>query len=595
VRFPPRLHLLILVLVLAAAGVGGWIATHRRPVDFDGTLPDDSSNKPPAEPLWFEDRTATSGVHFVYRNGEEAEQFTILESLGGGVALFDYDGDGRLDIFFTGGGTFESPTKLRGQPCKLFRNLGGFRFEDVTERVGLNRTWPYTHGVAVADYDRDGWPDLFITGFGEALLLRNVAAPGGRCFEEVGRSLGLIDDSWSTGAAWADFNGDGWPDIYVSHYLDWSFKNNPPCPGFVPGVARDVCPPGRFKPLIHSLFVNERGKKFREVGREHGFTASGCGLSVVAADLNGDARPDFYVANDTTNNFLFANCGGKLQEIGQLAGVAVDENGTVNGSMGVDVADYDGTGRASIFVTNFQGELHALYRNLGTAPPREAFDYQSRSAGIASLGVQNVSFGTVFFDPDNDGWEDLMFVNGHVLHWPSLGSTHKQKPVLMRNTLQEGRRVFRDASARGGAFFQTPALGRGLAVGDLDNDGWPDLVVSNTNSPAAVLRNVAAAASPTTRWLGVRLWGRDHRDIVGSTVILEGSTRTLTRFVKNGGSYLSVSDPRILFGLGEKEQIKKVTVKWSWGGTQSWENLEPGAYWDLHEGDAKATRSLAPR
>jgi enediyne biosynthesis protein E4 len=589
-----RVGLSVLVAgVILIVGIGiAWQVTRPPAITTESTAPDPEVQTHRGLP-WFEDRTRGSGMDFTYLNGEEADQFTILESLGGGVALLDYDGDGLLDVFLPGGGQFTGPAKtdITGLPCRLYRNLGGFRFQDVTAAVGLERTWWYTHGAAVADYDCDGWPDLLVTGYGRIGLFHNEANPaGGRRFVERTEQLKLTDDSWSTSAAWADVNGDGFPDLYVCRYVDWSFANNPTCSGYIQNVPRDVCAPQRFKPLIHALFINEKGQSFREVGREHGFTPTGCGLGVVATDVNADGRPDFAVANDATNNFLFLNRNGKLEEVGWRAGVAVDENGRYNGSMGIDVGDYDGTGRGSLWVTNFQGEMPALYRNLGHSPPNEAFDHQSRAAGVAVIGTHLVGFGTAFVDVDCDGWEDLAILHGHVIRKPSLGSTFRQKPVLLRNIDRGGRRAFENASDRGGEYFTTPTLGRGLAVGDLDNDGRPDLVASHTNSPVAVLRNVAAP--PNARWIGVKLVGRNARDIVGSTVTVNGALRKITRFAKSGGSYLSSSDPRLLFGLGE-ETIRSVTVKWSWGETQTWENLEPGSYWELREGEP-AAKKLPP-
>ncbi|MSQ96912.1 MAG: CRTAC1 family protein [Gemmataceae bacterium] len=544
-------------------------------------------------PSWFRDVAAQAGLQFTYKNGEKADQFTILEILGGGVALIDYDGDGLLDIFVTGGGTFDGPDNkdIKGHPCKLYKNLGAWKFRDVTAEVGLDGVaWWYTHGVAVADYDCDGFPDLLVTGYGQMKLFHNDPVPddkeGRRRFVDVTEKVGLRNDSWSTSAGWADLDGDGFPDLYVCHYVDWSFANNPLCKGNSLGVKRDTCPPEKFKPLVHTLFRNEKGKSFRNVSAEHGFKAAGCGLGVILADLNDDGKPDIYVANDTNKNFLFMNRGdGKFEERAQLAGVATDEAGKPEGSMGVDAGDYDGSGRASLWVTNFQGELHALYLNLG----RESFHHQSCAAGTAALGQQWVGFGTGFLDVDNDGWEDLVIANGHVWRYPVAG-TPKQRPILMQNTAHGGKRFFKDISPQGGDFFQTPALGRGIAIGDLDNDGWPDVVFSHTNSPVALLRNEAAAGmKPPHRWLGVKLVRPNHRDAVGSTVILEGNTRKLTRFAKGGGSYLSANDSRILFGLGAAEQIKRVTVKWAWGQTQTWENLEPNQYWELHEGQPNAT------
>jgi hypothetical protein len=542
---------------------------------------------------WFRDMTEASGVQFTCRNGEEADRFTILESLGGGVALIDYDGDGLLDIFLAGGGTFEGPDRkqVTGRPCKLYKNLGGWKFRDVTQEVGLDLPWFYNHGCAVADYDRDGWPDLLVTGYGRLALFHNEPdGKGGRRFVDVTQKVGLNDRLWSTSAGWADLDGDGYPDLYVCHYVDWSWDNDPVCPGYVPGVARDICAPEKFKPLVHALFRNDKGQSFRNVAAEQGFKALGCGLGVVLADLNDDRRPDIYVANDATPKFLFFNRGGwKLEEVGMASGAAMDEAGRPNGSMGLDVGDYDGSGRPALWVTNFQGDTHALYQNLG----HETFRHQSQATGVAALGQTWVGFGTGFIDVDNDGWEDLAFVNGHVMRRPLWGLPMKQRPVLLHNVDYQGRRFFKDVSPQGGAFFQTPALGRGLAIGDLDNDGWPDLVVNNTNTPAVLLRNEAGADHPAN-WLGVRLVGRGYRDVAGSTVIVEADGRRLTRFAKGGGSYLSAGDPRLLFGLGRATRVGRVTVKWSWGEVQSWEGLEPNQYWELHEGET-APRRPSPR
>jgi hypothetical protein len=590
---PPRRRKRAWLLVgVALAALGGGFAWWVSGARHDGD--DGPADAPPVDPpvtvsgpAWFRDMTEASGVQFTCRNGEEADQFTILESLGGGVALIDYDGDGLLDIFLTGGGYFDGPDKkqIKGHPCKLYKNLGGWKFRDVTREVGLDIPWFYNHGVAVADYDRDGWPDLLVTGYGRLALFHNEPdGKGGRRFVDVTEKVGLRDDLWSTSAGWADLDGDGYPDLYVCHYVDWSFDNNPACPGYVAGAKRDVCAPEMFKPLVHALFRNEKGKSFRNVAAEQGFKAEANGLGVVLADLNDDGRPDIYVANDATRKLLYFNRGGwKLEEMAVRAGAAVDEAGRPQGSMGVDVGDYDGSGRASLWLTNFQGETHALYRNLGA----ETFHHQSQAAGVAALGQTWVGFGTGFIDVDNDGWEDLVIANGHVMRQPAWGIPMKQRPVLLRNVEHKGRRFFKDVSPQGGAFFQTPAVGRGLAVGDLDNDGRPDLVVSNTNSPAVLLRNEAGADNPAN-WLGVKLVGRGYRDVVGSTVILETGGRRLTRFAKGGGSYLSAGDPRLLFGLGPSGKAGRLTVKWSWGQAQSWEGLELNGYWELREGEAEA-------
>lgn len=581
---------LIAAVVVAGLAAGGIYWMNRSSDSSDGKgseirppvdPPRGSNGSTPDGPPWFRDMTADSGMHFNYRNGEEENQFTILESVGGGVALLDYDGDGLLDIFVTGGGTFGGPEKkqLKGLPCKLYKNIGGWKFKDVTKDAGLDVTWWYTHGVAVADYDRDGWTDLLVTGYGKLALFHNESdGKGGRRFVDVTEKLGLRDDSWSAGAGWGDLDGDGFPDLYVCHYADWSFTNNPACVAQRPGVPRDVCPPQRFRPLMHALFRNEKGQRFVNVSAEHGFKADGYGMGVVLVDVNDDRQPDIHVANDASNNLLFLNRKGKLEEKGVWAGVALDDSGNYQGSMGVDAGDYDGSGRPALLVTNFQRQPPGLFRNLGDG----LFQYQSTATGLAGLDRTYVGWGTGFIDVDNDGWEDLVIVNGHPFRYPA-GATMKQRPQLLHNEKQADQRIFKDVSAQGGDFFKTPASGRGVAIGDLDNDGWPDLVISNTNDPVVLLRNEMASIHKH-RWLGVKLVGKGNRDVVGSTVILEGSTRKLTRFAKGGGSYLSANDQRLLFGLGELEQVQRVTVKWSWGETQTWENLAANRYHELREG-----------
>jgi hypothetical protein len=525
-------------------------------------------------PGLFRDVTSGSGLQFTYRNGEEAGHYAILESLGGGAALLDYNGDGLLDLFLTGGGYFDGEGKkeIKGHPSRLYQNLGGWKFREVTAETGLDRPLFYTHGCAVADYDNDGWPDLLVTGWKRLALYHNEGdGKGGRRFALVSDKAGLKDDSWATSAAWGDLDGDGYADLYVCHYVNWSFDNNPLCPGYNSKVVKDVCTPKVFLGLPHTLYRNNGDGTFTDgsaaAGLKQGVTNEGKGLGVLIVDVNDDRRPDIYVANDTTDNFLYRNRSrlGKFsfEEVGLPSGTARDFNGAPQASMGVDAADYEGSGRPSLWATNYQNELHALYRNQGGG----RFYFSSQEAGIAAIGQLYVGFGTAFMDMDNDGWEDLVVTNGHVIRHPALAGV-RQRPVLLRNL---GTKRFTDITREGGPYFREDHLGRGLAVGDLDNDGWPDLVITHLNEPVAMLRNEAKEAVGHRRWLGIQLAGKGNRDVVGAKVIVEAAGRRMTRFAKGGGSYLSSGDRRLLFGLGTAERIDRLTVIWPSGHEQRWD------------------------
>jgi hypothetical protein len=549
---------------------------------------------------FFQDVTATSGVKFTYKNGEEANHYAILESLGGGVALLDYDGDGLLDIFVTGGGRFAGPAndQIEGRSCKLYKNLGGWKFRDVTDEVFPNPPSFYTHGCAVADYDCDGWPDLLVTGYGQVALFHNVSdGKSGRRFVEVTQKAGLHDGLWSTSAAWADLDGDGYPDLYVCHYLDWSLANNPHCPGDNVKVPRDICPPKNFQGQPPSLYRNNRNGTFSEVSREAGLRLETKGanmaLGVIAVDVDDDGRPDIYAVSDTTDNYLYLNRSQpgqiRFEEQGLSAGVARSGIGIPDGSMGVDAADYDESGRPSLWVTTFEHERHALFHNESSGG-KVRFEYATWGSGIAAFGAGYVGFGTGFLDVTNNGWEDLVIANGHVRRHATRCPL-RQKPVLFRNQgNQPGTVRFRDATEQGGPYFQQPHRGRGLAIGDLDNDGRPDLIISHVNEPVVLLRNdpKGSDAAAKNHWLGIELRGRNNRDIAGAKVVVEGGKRRLTRFVKGGGSYLSSGDRRLLIGLAAEEHIGRVTVVWPWGKTQHWDGLTVDRYWRLIEGEERS-------
>ncbi len=567
----------------------------------------------PTGPALFDDVTKASGIDFTYRNGEDtAEHLAILETLGGGVALLDYDGDGLLDVFLTGGGLYAGPDHkdIVGLPCRLYRNLGGGKFKDVTAEAGLDKLaggapWFYTHGAAVADYDRDGWPDLLVTGWGHLALFRNVPVdPGdpkkGRRFVDVTARAGLSQGiTWATSAAFGDLDGDGYPDLYVCQYVNWSFDNNPVCN--YDGKSNDVCPPRNFNGLPHKVYRNapltpdssppkgEGGtRKFVNVSAEAGLVAAGpdsCkGLGVLLVDVDGDGKPDVFVANDTTDKLLYLNRSVpgriRLEEVGQSSGAARDGQGMASGSMGVDAGDYDGSGRPALWVTNYEQEYHGLYRN-DIRPGAVVFRHSTVAAGLAVGAQKCVGWGTAFFDVDLDGWEDLFVANGHVVRYHSeAGVGRRQPPALYRNL--GGR--FKDISGQIGSYYGRHN-GRGIGFGDLDNDGRTDLVISHVNEPAAVLRGVGGAGR---HWLGVQLVGKDNADVVGAKAQLRAGGRTLTRFAKGGGSYLSSGDRRLLFGLGDQTAPGPLTVTWPDGSRQQFDGLAADRYHRIHQGQSRA-------
>jgi len=524
----------------------------------------------------FIDATAQSGLDFVHVNGATG-RLLLPEVIGSGGALFDYDGDRDLDLFAVQGGPLESGAS--GPGSRLYRNdlsTGAPRFTDVTFRSGIAFAG-YGMGAATGDIDNDGRVDLFVTSLTASRMFRNN---GDGTFADVTSTAGLDDARWSTSATFFDFDGDGWLDLFVTNYVDFRADMKREC--FSTASARDYCNPAAYGPVADRLLRNNGDGTFTDasatsrIGR-----ARARGLGVLAADFNGDGWTDLFVANDGDPNQLWMNerGSGAFSDEALLAGVAVNRAGQPQGSMGVDVADFDRDGDDDLFVTNLDNEGHTLYMNLGSG----LFEDRTVETGLFSLGF--TGFGTRFMDYDGDGWLDLIVANGAVRHLAGLARRGDPYPLRQRKQLfhNDGRGRFRDIAEAAGPVFTSLDVGRGIATGDVDNDGDIDLVVFNNNGPARVLLN----QPPPGHWLGVRVIdGRHGRDALGARVELLGRGRAQSRRVQTDGSYLSAGDPRIIFRLGSDASAQAVRVAWPGGHVEEFRGLAADRYWVLSQGTA---------
>lgn len=515
-----------------------------------------TTKTPKRSNVQWKDRAIESGVVWQYDNDTGADRSSIVETIGGGGALFDFDRDGALDLFLTGGGRFSAEQTTSGRSSALFWNRGSWRYQAVSRQSATEIPRHYTHGATVADYDEDGFDDLLVTGYGGLQLFRNL---GDGTFEDSTVAAQLEDSLWSTSAAWGDIDNDGDLDLYVAHYVNWSFENDPPCPSPFPN-KRDVCSPKLFDGLPDVLYCSNGDGTFIDLSRTAGLRQDGKGLGVLTADFDLDGLIDVYVANDTTPKFLYHNLGGgKFEEIGNISGTALSDAATADGSMGVAVGDFNDDGLPDIWVANYERESFALYRNEGQC----SFQHVSQLMGVTAVGSLFVGFGTVFLDADRDGDEDIWVTNGHVIKYP-INSPVKQLPLYFENV--QGQR-FVNRAPEAGQYSAAPHLGRGVAKGDLDNDGDIDLVVSHILEPVAVLDNVSPNRN---NWLEVHLIGRtSNRSAIGAQLSLSTSAGTRIRQVSGGGSYLCHSDSRVHWGFPPDVKLNGLTIRWPSGIRQT--------------------------
>lgn len=520
---------------------------------------------PPDTRSWtFTDVSQSSGVTFRHAASKTRVKF-LPEAMGGGVAIFDADGDGRLDLFFTNGAAATEDTTSARPPDKreprfwnrLYRNLGGWKFQDVTERSGLAGS-RYDFGAAVADYDNDGDVDLHVTGFGGNTLFRNN---GNGTFTDVTSAAGAEVPGWSSSAAFVDYDHDGRLDLYVGRYLSWTWESNLVCPS-ADGSGRAYCHPRHFAPVPSVLLRNNGDGTFGDASVPSGIAAyPGKSLGVAVHDYDRDGWIDLFVANDSMQQYLFRNTGrGTFVEAALGAGVAYDDNGRSFAGMGADVEDYDDDGWPDVIVTTLSLERYALYHALG----RGRFEYASHTTGVGRATLQHAGWGTKFVDFDNDGRRDLFVAQSHVLDTVSRarqGFDYLQPPLLLHN---EGT-SFVDVSASLGPVFSRPAAGRGAAFADLDDDGDVDIVIGNLDAEPTILRNDGGNAN---HWLTVSLRGtRSNRDGIGALVtVVNEDGRTRSGICSTASSYQSGSDRRVHFGLADAARLRRVEVRWP-GGT----------------------------
>jgi hypothetical protein len=540
-------------------------------LDLSGLAPD-------GVPVFEEIPASASGISWAHVNGQSPEMH-LPETVGAGCAFLDYDNDGWMDIYLVNSGAcdfYKPPSPLRNA---LYRNNRDGTFTDVTEKAGVGGD-AYGMGVAVGDYNGDGLPDLYVTQYPHCILYRNN---GDGTFEDVTKRAGVAAPGWGTSAVWFDYDNDGRLDLFVCRFADFDKSKNIFC-GYGPTNKRWYCKPTPYKPMPCWLFHNNGDGTFTDVSKESGIAKSlAKAWGAVAADINNDGWMDLFVGNDTVPNFLFANRGGgKFEEIGLLGGVGLNAFGLARSGMGVDAGDYDQDGWIDLFVSNVDHESFSLYRNRKD----ESFSDAASSVGIASATSLLSGWGLKFFDYDNDGNLDLILCNGHpdLMVEQRMQDVKYEEPLLL---FRNDGKTFKNVSAQSGPVFAKSLAGRGLALGDFENNGSLGVLVSVNNGSPVLLRNRAGRQN---HWLGVRLIGRKANiDAIGAKLTYQAGDLQRHYFKVGGGSYLSSHDPRVVLGFGQNTKIDWLEVKWPnpSGKTERFTELPIDRYITIVEGEGK--------
>jgi hypothetical protein len=522
---------------------------------------------PPAKPaaapagVRFADITAAAGIKFVHNSGRAGKKL-LPETMGSGVALFDADGDGWLDILFVNSRDWKPGGRKSLQA--FYRNNRNGTFTDATKGSGLDVEL-YGMGVAVGDYDNDGLPDVYLTALEGDRLFRNISSGGKVKFQDVTAAAGIRNASFGTSAAWLDYDKDGKLDLFVANYVQWSPDKDLWCS--LDGSTKSYCTPESYKGTSSKLFRNLGGPgsgKFQDVSQKAGVAEPGKGLGVAVLDFNMDGWPDLFVANDTQPNKLYRNNkDGRFVEEGLEAGVAFSEEGVARGAMGVDAADYDRSGRPHLLVGNFSNEMLALYHNEGSG----VFVDEAPASSVGRASLLTLSFGVFFFDYDLDGLLDIFSANGHIeeeINRVQPRIQYRQPPLLFRNL---GKGKF-EPVASAGQLLQ-PLVARGAAYGDIDRDGDLDIVVTTNHGPARLFRNDGNTGGNTNRWLRIRTVGtKSNRDGIGAVVRVTSASGRQWGMVRSGSSYCSQSDLALTFGLGKDPGATSIEVDWPSGVKQ---------------------------